>query len=116
MKKTFDLTHPKIKYARMVEAVRRDIRKYIKRERTRTELPEGVDFWDFACRFGDTEADARPVHLAEIGPCIDEAVARKLTSFYVEILRTEGKRSKMPVLEKSTAAEQENSSESDVVS
>jgi len=32
MKKTFNLTHPKIKPARLVEAVRRDVKKYLKRE------------------------------------------------------------------------------------
>jgi hypothetical protein len=93
MKKTFELTHPKIKYARLVEGVKNDIRKYIKRERRR-ELPEGVDFWDFDCRFGDTEADARIVHLAEINDCINGIEKRELKSFYVEIIATSGIRAK----------------------
>ena len=42
MKKTFQLEHPKIKPARLIEAVRRDVKKYIKREK-RKSLPEGVD-------------------------------------------------------------------------
>ncbi|MBT8042138.1 MAG: hypothetical protein KJN98_03140 [Pontiella sp.] len=71
MKKSFDLTHEKIKYPRMVEAVKNEIRKYIKRER-RKELPEGVDFWDFDCRFGDTEAEAKGIHLSEIDGCIND--------------------------------------------
>lgn len=54
MKKTFDLTHEKIKYPRMVEAAKKDVRKYIKRERKKT-LSGGVHFWDFDCKFGDTE-------------------------------------------------------------
>jgi len=33
MKKTFNLIHPKTKYARLVDAVRSDIKRYIKRER-----------------------------------------------------------------------------------
>ncbi len=89
MKKTFNLTHPKIKYPRMIEAVKHEVRKYIKRER-RVELPEGADFWDFDCRFGDTEAEAKVVHLSEIDKCIADAEQRELTSFYVEILRKEG--------------------------
>ena len=57
MKKTFQLTHPKIKPARLIEAVRRDVKKYLKREK-RKSLPDGVDYWEFDCRFGYTEAKA----------------------------------------------------------
>lgn len=85
MKKTFELTHPKIEYARMVEKTKSEVRKYLKRERKR-ELPEGMDYWDFDCRFGDTEAEAKPVHWSEINKPIDEAAVRQLKSFYVEIL------------------------------
>lgn len=95
MKKTFELTHPKIKYARLVEAVKHDIRKYLKRER-RKELPDGVDFWDFDCKFGDTEAEAKGIHLAEIDKCIDAAEAKHAMSFYVEILAKHGCRTKNP--------------------
>ncbi len=96
MKKTFKLTHPKIKYPRMVDSVKNDIRKYIKRER-RKKLSEGVDFWDFDCKFGDTEIDAKGVHLSELDKCINDIQARELRSFYVEILAKEGVRIKSEV-------------------
>jgi len=95
MKKTFDLTHPKIKTARLVEAVRHEIKKYVKRERNKAR-PEGVDFWDFDCRFGHTEDVAKVVHLSDIKKCIDEAEKLQLTSFYVEILAKAGRRRKKP--------------------
>ena len=95
MKKTFELTHPKVKYPRLVDGVKNDVRKYIKRER-RKDLPEGVDFWDFDCKFGDTEAEAKGIHLSELDPCISDAAARELLSFYVEILAKEGVRTKKP--------------------
>ena len=95
MKKTFDLTHPKKTYPRLVEGVKNEVRKYIKRER-RKALPEGIDFWDFDCKFGDTEAEAKVVHLSEIDACIDDAQKRELTSFFVEILAKEGVRTKKP--------------------
>ena len=104
MKKTFELTHPKIKYARRVEAVKSEIRKYIKRERKKT-LPDEVDFWDFDCKFGDTEAEAKGIHLAEIDNCINIAVGKELTSFYVEILAKPGLRTKKPNLAAIAAAE-----------
>ena len=95
MKKTFELTHPKIQYARRVDAVKNEIRKYIKRERKKT-LPEDVDFWDFDCKFGETETEAKAIHLSEIDACINAAVAKELISFYVEILAKPGHRTKKP--------------------
>jgi hypothetical protein len=57
MKKTFQLQvegkHPE----RLLEAIKHDIRKYLKRERRR-DVPEGADFWDFDCKFGLTEEAA----------------------------------------------------------
>lgn len=93
MKKTFKLTHPTIKMARQMDGVRRDINKYLKRER-RKSLPDGVDFWDFDCRFGFSEEVAETVHLSDIGERISEAEELQLTSFYVEILAKEGRRGK----------------------
>lgn len=95
MKKTFNLEHAKIKPARMGEAVRAEIKKYVKRER-RKALPDGVDFWDFDCKFGPTEAEAEVVHLADLSKKIMAAEASGLTSFYVEILAKEGRRTKKP--------------------
>ena len=93
MKKTFKLTHTKIKYERLIEKTKSDIRKYIKRER-RKELPDKVDYWDFDCKYGDTEAEAKTIHMAEITKCIDQAATNKLESFYIEILVKNGHRIK----------------------
>ena len=95
MKKTFKLNvegkHPD----RVLEAVKHEIRKYVKRQR-RVPLPEGVDFWDFDCRFGATEASATIVHFATITALID-AVAKgeggvKGDAFYLELLAKNGVR------------------------
>ena len=93
MKKTFTLTHPKIKKDRLVEAVRHEIKKYIKRERKKI-LPEGVDFWDFDCKFGHTAEEAKEIHLSEIGKCIDKIVEEQREDFYLEILAKPGHRLK----------------------
>lgn len=93
MRKTFELTHPKIKTARRVESVRRDVKRYLRRERKKA-LPDGVDFWDFDCKFGHTEKESEVIHLSEIGKCIDEAEKLSLTSFYIEILAKKGYRRK----------------------
>ncbi len=95
MKKTFRLTHPKIKFARLVDTVRRDVKKYVKRERKR-ELPEGFDFWDFDCKFGPTAEESEVIRLADIGTAINAAEEQQLESFYVEILAKPGRRTKKP--------------------
>jgi hypothetical protein len=95
MKKTFKLNHPKIKYARLVDTVRRDVKKYVKRERKR-ELPEGADFWSFDCKFGPVAEEAEVVHMAEIGKHIDTAEAQQLESFYIEILAKPANRTDNP--------------------
>lgn len=96
MRKTFSLTHPKIKVARMVESVRRDVKRYLKRERNKA-LPEGTDFWDFDCKFGPCADEAAVIHVADIGKSIDVAVEQQLESFYVEILAKPGYRTKKPL-------------------
>lgn len=110
MKKTFELTHPKIQYARRVDAVKNEIRKYVRRERKK-ELAENVDFWDFDCKFGETAADAKGVHLSEIDKCIDAVAAKQLTSFYLEILAKEGIRAKKSDGEAEEASDEAESKE-----
>ena len=95
MKKTFKITDPKIKRDRLIEAVRHEIKKYIKRERNKA-LPEGVDFWDFDCKFGPVAESAKAIHLAEITKSIDQAQEQQLESFYLEILAKPGHRTKKP--------------------
>ena len=89
MKKTFELVHPKIKPARLIEAARRDVKKYLKRE-NRKPLPEDFDCWNFDCKFGPSEDKAEVILSSEISKCISEAEAENLTSFYLEILAKPG--------------------------
>lgn len=98
MRKTFQLTHPKIKRPRLVEGVKHEVRKYLKRERKKS-LPEGADFWDFDCKYGETQEQAEGVHVAEIDQCIERAEAAGLEAFYLEIFAKPATRSKRPVVE-----------------
>jgi len=99
MKKTFNLTHPKTKYARLVDAVRSDIKRYLKRERKKA-LPEGFDTWDFDCKFGSTVDEAKVLDVTELSKAINEAETQGLKSFYVEILAQAGHRPPKPAVEK----------------
>jgi hypothetical protein len=93
MKKTFKITHPKIKPARMFESIKHEVKKYLKRERNKA-CPEGVDFWDFECQFGVTELSAESVHLSKINSHIDQAEKDGLDSFYIEVLAKPGHKPK----------------------
>ncbi|MBF0287450.1 MAG: hypothetical protein HQM14_06495 [SAR324 cluster bacterium] len=93
MKKTFKLTHPKIKVARLVEAIKHEVRKYLKRER-RKNLPKDADFWDFDCRYGDDESSSQVIHVSDIDKFINQAELKQLESFYLEILAKPGYRKK----------------------
>lgn len=95
MKTTFTLDKENVKLARQMESTKSTINKYIKRERKK-KLPEGVDFWDFDCKFGETKEDATPVHLAELTKALDAAEQKGLISFYVEIVVKEGSRTRKP--------------------
>jgi len=95
MKKTFQLSHPKIKRPRLVEAIKYEVKKYIKRERNK-KLPSDIDFWDFDCKFGADEASSAVIHLSEINKAISAAEADELESFYLEILVKPGYRRKKP--------------------
>ncbi|MGL4401579.1 MAG: DUF6172 family protein [Luteolibacter sp.] len=93
MKKTFPLTSPNHQPARVVEQIKSDVRKYLKRERKKP-LPEGTDFWDFHCKIGQGEAAPVAKHVEEIIPAIDQAAANASDSVYIEILATPGHRQK----------------------
>lgn len=89
MKKTFVLSHPKIKLPRLVEAIKFEVKKYLRRERKKS-LPPGADYWDFDCRFGTDQDNAHVIHLGSINQHIDEAEKKELASFYLEILAKPG--------------------------
>ena len=87
------MTHPKIKVDRLVEGVRHDVKKYVKRERKKP-LPEGVDYWDFDCKFGNTVEELQEIHLAEMNTYIDQAKEQQVESFCIEIQVKPGHRMK----------------------
>jgi hypothetical protein len=74
MKKTFDLRVPGKQPDRLLDAAKNDIRKYIKRCRSR-DLPAGKHFWTFDCLLGADEATAQAVHPQQLTEVINTLVA-----------------------------------------
>ena len=91
MRKTYPLIIEGKNRDRVLEAVKHDIRKYVKRQR-RVALPEGVDYWDFDCRFGLSADTAAVIHFGNLIEQIDAAVKEGATAFYVELLAKNGHR------------------------
>lgn len=85
MKKTFPLSAPGKAAARVVDAIKHDVRKYVKRERAKT-VPEGFDHWTFQCRVGASAATAETCELADVTARIDAVVATESPGVYIEIV------------------------------
>jgi len=86
MKKIFKLTDEKKHEDRVLEAVKNDIRKYVKREKKK-DLPEKATmYWDFDCKIGATSEAAEVVVFEELIKALDAVKATGVTEVYVEIL------------------------------
>ena len=106
MRKTY-LLRPEGKHPeRVLEAVKHDIRKYMKRERRR-ELPEGASFWDFDCRFGADQEGAQTTHPAELIGQLDQLARAGGTQCYVELLAKPRVRQRRPLNESASSTEQQ---------
>ena len=84
MKKTFKLDHPKIKAPRIVDSIKHEIKKTLKREREKT-LPAGTKYWSFDCKLGQSEETAVEVPLSSLTKNIDELVENNAKTLYVEM-------------------------------
>ena len=91
MKKTYQLNIEGKNRDRLIDAAKHDIRKYAKRERAKA-LPKGVDFWDFDCKAGASDATAAPVHFAELMGSVDALLKDGANQFFVEIISKSGHR------------------------
>ena len=89
MKKTYPLSAEGKHPDRVLEAVKHDIRKYFKRERSRP-VPTGADFWDFDCKVGADAASAETVRVGAVIEAVDAAAKAGAAAVYVEILSKHG--------------------------
>ncbi len=86
MKKIFKLIDEKKHEDRVLEAVKNDIRKYVKREKKK-KLPDAkMMYWDFDCKVGTTQMDAKVVDFDGLIKELDAVKATGATECYVEIL------------------------------
>lgn len=95
MRKTYPLNLEGKHRDRVLDAVKHDIRKYVKRQR-RKALPEGVDFWDFDCKFGLSADTAATLHFGNLMEQIDAVAKEGAAALYVELLAKPGHRKARP--------------------
>ncbi|AXH11774.1 DUF6172 family protein [Halarcobacter bivalviorum] len=91
MKKTFKLKQENKHPDRVVDSIKYEVRKYIKREKRKT-LPEDKDFWFFDCKFAIGDDEPKVIEFADITKSIDEAAKSEAETFYLEILARAEKR------------------------
>jgi hypothetical protein len=91
MKKTFPLHASGKADARVLDTIKHEVRKYVRRE-LKKPLPEDAGRWTFACRVGADQSAAQTSQLKDVAATID-AVANTGADFvYIEILAVPEKR------------------------
>ena len=89
MKKTFLLTDEKKEPQRVLESIKHDIRKYIKREK-RKDLVSGSNFWKINAKFGKTEDSIVEIRFVDIMKNITEASEQNWASFHIQLISEAG--------------------------
>jgi len=92
MRKVFPLAAPGKVSARVVDSIKHEVRKYVKREHHK-ELPEGFDLWSFACKVGASAAAAEPCALGDVSAKIDAVANAGGPEVYIEIVAEPAHRS-----------------------
>jgi hypothetical protein len=85
MKKRFALTNTKKAPERVLEGIKNDIRKYIKREKRKT-LPEDTNFWKIDCKFAKNDDELIDIKFEDIMKNINMASEEKCESFLIELV------------------------------
>jgi len=86
VKKVFQLTDPKKHPDRVLEAVKHDIRKYVKREKRKDLADPETTYWDFDCKIGVAAEEADVIVYEELLKALDTLQATDATQVYIEIM------------------------------
>jgi len=84
VKKVFQLKDEKKHEDRVLEAVKHEVRKYIKREK-RKKLSDTM-YWDFDCKVGAEESSAQVVEFDALIKAIDAVKESGAGQCYIEII------------------------------
>ena len=110
MKKLFPLKLDNKHPDRVLEGIKYEIRKYMKRERKK-KLPEDATFWDFDCRAGKSGDEAESMSANEIITALDKASEAGWDACYIEILAKPVQKARAKPSEDAEEAETESPAE-----
>ncbi len=86
MKKVFKIEQERIKPDRAVDAIKNDLRKYVKREKKKDLPNKKTMYWDFDCKFGKSADLATVCSFEEISTQLNSVVAEGWSKCYIEVI------------------------------
>lgn len=86
MKKVFQIQQERIKPDRAVDAIKNELRKYVKREKKKNLPNKTTMYWDFDCKFGKTAELAKECTFEEITTQLNSVVEDGWKECYVEVM------------------------------
>ena len=86
MRKVFKFTDEKKNEDRVLESMKNDIRKYVKREKKKDLPDKATMYWDFDCKIGDSKENAKEVIYEDLIKELDKVKETKVDECYIEIL------------------------------
>lgn len=86
MKKVFRLSDPKKHEDRVLESIKHEIRKYMKREKKKSLPDKQTMYWSFDCKVGLSSEDAKIVKEEELIKALDTIKSFNSKEVYVEIM------------------------------
>lgn len=87
MKKLFPLHHPRKADGRVLDAIKHEVRKYVRRELNKTH-PDATRRRTFSCRVGASEANAHETPLKNISAAVDRVAQEGADHVFIAIKST----------------------------
>ena len=88
MKKIFPLHHPRKADARVLDAIKHEVRKYVRRELNKA--PAGSPRPVFTCLVGASEADAASAPLKDVSAALDRVAQTGADHVFIQIKSSPG--------------------------
>jgi CCR4-NOT transcriptional regulation complex NOT5 subunit len=86
MKKIFKIEQEKLKPERAVDAIKNELRKYVKREKKKDLPNKKTMYWDFDCKFGKSSEFAKDCDFDYIFTELSGVVNAGWSECYIEVI------------------------------
>ena len=86
MKKIFKLIDEKLHQDRVIDSIKNEIRKYMKREKKKKLADASLTYWDFDCKIGLDVSSAKVVEANILTKELDSIKNEGADNCYIEIL------------------------------